>query len=127
VSEQIPVPITIGWFVNGIIEERKLEEFLLSPTHSVGRHKLKLWRSVFGVGEGDGKLLERLIREQLIQASPIERSPKVVDDPRRIVREWELIIPRFRGPNDKEGPVITGWALDPLNDRPHLSTAYPRI
>jgi hypothetical protein len=126
-SGPVPAPPSVEWFIGGIIEERKLEEFLLSPTHPIGKHKLRLWRSVFDLSVGDGQLLERLIREQLIQATPIERSPKTVDDPRRVVREWELVIPRFRGPNDKEGPVITGWALDPLNDRPHPSTAYPRI
>lgn len=117
---------SIEWFIDGNIDEQKLDEYLLSPTHQIGKHKLRLWQSTFGIGEGDGKLLERLIREQLVQATPIERSPKVVDNPRRILREWELLIPRFRGPNGNEAPAITGWTLDPLNERPHLSTAYPR-
>ncbi|CAA9451628.1 MAG: hypothetical protein AVDCRST_MAG14-1005 [uncultured Rubrobacteraceae bacterium] len=123
----MPESPTAEWFAGGIIEGRKLEEYLLSPTHPVGKHKLRLWRSLFGVREGDGKLLERLIREQLIQAEPRERRSKVVGHPRRVVREWEIIIPRFRGPNGNEGPVLTAWALDPLNDRPHLSTAYPLV
>lgn len=80
----------------------------------------------FDINEGNAELLERLIREQLVQATPMEQPPKVVGNPRRIVREWELLIPRFRGPNGNEGPVITGWALDPLNERPYLSAAYPR-
>lgn len=118
---------SIEWFIDGIIDEQKLDEYLLSPTHPIGKDKLRLWQSVFGIGEGDGELLELLIREQLVQATPIERSSKLVGNPRRIVREWELLIPRFRGPNGNEGPVITGWAFDPLNDHPHLSTAYPRL
>ncbi len=118
---------SIEWFINGIIEERKLEEFLLSPTHPVGKHKLRLWQSVFGVGEGDGKLLERLVREQLVQAAPVERSPKVVHNPKRLVREWTILMPNFHGPNGNAGPVITGWALDPLNEHPHLTTAYPLL
>lgn len=124
-SDQGPKTPTAEWFADGIIEERKLNEYLLSPTHPIGKHKLRLWRSVFGVHEDDGKLLKRLLREQLTQALPRERLSKVVGNPRRIVREWELVIPHFRGPNGNEGPVITGWAFDPLNERPHLSTAYP--
>jgi len=120
-----PAPPSVEWFVDGTIEESKLEGYLLSLTHPVGRHKLKLWRSTFGLHEGDGELLERLIREQLVQATSKERPSKVISNPRRIVREWELVIPRFRGPNGNEGPVLTAWAFDPLNDRPHLSTAYP--
>lgn len=118
---------SVEWFVDGIIEKSKLESYLLSPTHPVGRHKLRLWRSTFGLHEGDGELLERLIREQLIHSAPKERSSKAVSNPRRLVREWELVIPCFRGPNDNEGPVLTAWAFDPLRDRPHLSTAYPIV
>jgi len=127
VSDRGPATPAVEWFADGIIEERKLDEYLLSPTHPIGKHKLRLWRSVFGVHEGDGKLLERLLHEQLTQALPRERPSKVVGNPRRIVREWELVIPRFRGPNVNEGPVITGWSFDPLNERPHLSTAYPLV
>lgn len=72
-SEQTPSPPPAEWFAGGIIERRKLEEDLLSPTHSNGKNKLRLWRGVFGIGEGDAKLLERLIREQLPQAGPQER------------------------------------------------------
>ena len=126
-SSRAPNFPTAAWFVDGIIEKRKLEEYLLSPTHPKGRHKLRLWLSAFGIGEGDGELLERLIREQLIQATPEERPSKVVGQPRRAVREWELVIPRFRSPNGSEGPVTTGWAFDPLSERPHLSTAYPLV
>lgn len=124
-SASIPETPTASWFAGGIIKRRKLEDYLLSPTHPDGRHKLRLWRSVFGIQAGDAELLERLIREQLIQGTPIERSSKIVGNPRYVVREWELVIPCFRGPNGNEGPVITGWAFDPLDGRPHLSTAYP--
>lgn len=126
-SGRVPEFPTSEWFAGGIIERRKLEAYLLSPTHPIGRHKLRLWQSVFGIGESDGELLERLIREQLVQATSKERPSKTVSNPRRIVREWKLIVPRFRGPNGNEGPVLTAWAFDPSNYRPHLSTAYPIV
>ena len=65
----------VEWFAGGIIDrERKLNGYLLSPSHPDGRNKLRLWHSVFGIGEGDAELLERLIREQLVQAlSPKSR------------------------------------------------------
>ena len=91
-----------------------------------GRHKLRLWQTVFGIGEGDAELLERLIREHLPQATPREREPVTRrGDPQTIFRRWELMIPRFRGPNGKEGPVLTAWALEPDRDLPHLTTARP--
>jgi hypothetical protein len=119
-------PLSAEWFVGGIIERRKLEEYLLSPTHSDGQNKLRLWRGVFGIGEGDAELLERLIREQLPQAGPREREPVTRGgDPPRTFRRWELVIPRFRGPNGNVSPVLTAWALDPARDVPHLTTALP--
>lgn len=116
---------------NGIIGRRKLEVYLLSPTHPDGKNKLRLWRGVFGIGEGDAELLKRLIREQLPQGQPEERPSKVVREPERVIRQWQLLIPNFRGPNGNEGPVKTGWAFDPASSasdyRPHLTNAYPVI
>jgi hypothetical protein len=82
----------VEWFAEGIIDsERKLSGYLLSSTHPDGSNKLRLWRSVFGIGEGDAELLERLIREQLFQATPVERAPQKVNEPDRTVRQWELL------------------------------------
>lgn len=131
-SEPPSSPPPIEWFAEGIIDrERKLDGYLLSPTHPDGRHKLRLWRSVFGIGEGDAELLERLIREQLPQAQPEERPSKVVREPERVIRQWQLLIPSFRGPNGNERPVKTGWAFDPASPageaRPRLTNAYPDV
>lgn len=122
-------PPSVQWFAEGIIDRRKLDEYLLSPTHPDGRHKLRLWRSVFGIGEEDGELLERLVREQLAQAgvSVVERPSRTVREPKRIIRQWQIVIPRFLGPNGNTGTVKTGWAFDPSEDRPHLTTAYPDV
>jgi hypothetical protein len=126
VGASIPETPTAVWFAGGIIERRKLEEYLLSPTHPDGRNKLRLWRGVFGIQEGDAEVLERLIREHLSQAVPQEREPVMRrGDPPRSFRRWEIVIPRFRGPNGNVGPVLTAWALDPNKDLPHLTTARP--
>lgn len=118
---------SVEWFAGGIIDrERKLNGYLLSPTHPDGRNKLRLWRSVFGIGEGDADLLERLIREQLEEAVPEEKESKGLPE---VIRKWELVIPHFRGPNGNVGPVLTAWALDPDvgEDSPHLVTAFPLV
>jgi filamentous hemagglutinin len=110
----------VEWFVSGTIERNKLDVYLLSPHHPRGRHKARLWSSVFGFDRSDAELLESAIRTQLSQAEPTERFGGPV-------RRWELVIPRFRGPNGNEGPVLTAWALSPGKDSPHLSTAYPLV
>jgi filamentous hemagglutinin len=111
----------VEWFVSGTIDRRKkLDGYLLSPHHPHGKHKARLWSSVFGFNQSDSELLESAIRTQLDQAKPAEKSGGQV-------RRWELVIPRFRGPNRNEGPVLTAWALEPGKDRPHLATAYPIV
>ena len=81
----------VEWFAGGIIDrERKLNGYLLSPSHPDGRNKLRLWHSVFGIGEGDAELLERLIREQLVQAQPKEQEGKTPPEGLpEVIRRWE--------------------------------------
>jgi hypothetical protein len=69
---------------------------------------------------GDCSVLERLIREQLGQGTPERKAGGVI-------RRWEIVIPRFRGPNGNEHAVKTAWALEPGADLPHLTTAFPEI
>jgi hypothetical protein len=69
---------------------------------------------------GDGPLLERLIKEHLGQAEIEEKESRLVEG--REVRRWELVIPEFRGPNGNVAPVLTAWAHDPRNNRPHFVT-----
>lgn len=117
------------WFASGTIDPRKFEEFLLSPTHPVGKHKLRLWQSVFDIGEGDGRLLEGLIREQLKGVQQIvEKEPKRDrDDPDLLYRRFELVIPDFEGPEGNMGPVLTAWTHDQRREYPHLTTALPIV
>lgn len=122
----------VEWFAEGIIDrERKLSGYLLSSTHPDGRNKLRLWRSIFGIDEGDAELLERLLREQLVQAQPKEQEGKTPPEEGlpEVIRRWELVIPSFRGPNSNVGPVLTAWALDPDigEASPHLVTAFPLL
>ncbi|MEJ7840390.1 MAG: DUF6883 domain-containing protein [Rubrobacter sp.] len=124
----IPETPSAAWFAGGIVERRKLEEYLLSPTHPDGKNKLRLWRGVFGIEEGDVELLERLLRQQLSQAEPQERGTLTTrDEPPKTIHRWEIVIPRFQGPNGNVVPVLTAWALVPDRDLPHLTTAWPLV
>ena len=118
---QLPPPPS--WFASGEIDRRKLDDYLLSPTHPDGKHKLRLWDSVFGIGVGDGDLLERLIRQQIVGGMVTERPPRM--DARR----FGVVIPDFEGPA-RRGPVLTAWASDHGNYkilRPRLVTAFPIV
>lgn len=116
----------IEWSRSGTIDPNKFDPYLFNPEHPQNQDKARLWRSFFDVGQGDGPLLERLIKEQLDQAAIEERGSVIFsEDPPRVARRWELVIPRFEVPNGNVASVLTAWALDPGNDLPHFVTAYP--
>jgi hypothetical protein len=108
------------WFRRGTIDRRKFSEYLFVARHPFNRGKAEGFKRVFGLGPGDEELVECLIREQLGSA-PIEEGPS-----RRGYRRWELAVPNCEGPNSNVAPLLTAWALDPEEDRTHMSTAYPR-
>lgn len=112
-----------SWFADAEMDQRKFDRYLLDPEHPVGKHKLRLWRSVFGVGEGDGELLERLIRDQVGRGIVTERPP------RTDLRRFGVLIEDFETPKHT-GPVITAWVSDHGDWRrikPRLVTAYPVV
>lgn len=120
------MPPSVSWFVQGEIDRRKFESYLLNPEHPDGRHKLRLWSSVLGIGHADTDLAIRLIREQLPRAAVEERPGRPVRGSAQTIPRWELLIPAFIGPAG-EAPVLTAWARDPRAARPHLTTAFPLV
>ena len=76
------------------------------------------------MGSGDEETAADLIRGQLGRAAIEEIETLTRDD--RTFRRWELLIPDFEV-NGRVAPLLTGWALDPGSDRPHMTTAYPRL
>jgi hypothetical protein len=113
-----------SWFASGEIDRRKFDEYLLSPTHIEGKHKLRLWESIFGIGVGDGARLEQLIRNQVGEGVVSERAPR--EDTRR----FGVIIEDFEGPSGRRGPVLTAWASGHGNYReqkPRFVTALPVV
>jgi hypothetical protein len=118
---------TADWFASGTIDMRKFDEYLLCSTHPEGQGKLEKWQGAFGIGEGDGQLLERLIREQVMRAEIRENALEPYPpDPERFMRSFTLVVRDFQGPDGRTANVETAWALEPDKDAPHLVTAYPK-
>lgn len=111
------------WFAIGSMDLRKFDGYLLDPEHPDGKHKLRLWRSVFGIGEGEGWLLERLIREQIARGVVTEKPP------RTDLRRFEVLIEDFET-EKSTGPMITAWVSeygDWQRITPRFITAYPVV
>ncbi len=50
----------VAWFLAGSIERDRIENYILNPEHEIGGNKARVWKSAFGIEQGDGELLERL-------------------------------------------------------------------
>ncbi len=123
-SSRNPEPLPpASWFASGEMDPRKFDEYMLLATHPEGKHKLRLWESVFGIGVGDGARLEQLIRDQVVNGVVSERAP------RGDTRRFAVMIVDFEGPTGR-GPVLTAWASDHGDYRerkPRLVTAFPVV
>ncbi len=118
------------WFRRAKVDPKKFDLYLLNPDHPANQSKAKGWRETFGIGSGDGPLLERLIREQLDKAEIKETESRTssgeASGERRVTRKWELSIPEFEVPGRRPALVVTAWARDPGEEYPHMVTAVAR-
>jgi hypothetical protein len=101
---------------DAIIDERKVADYVLSPTHPRGRDKARIFRSALGY--------DRVSRADLIEQI------------RRAILSHEAVFVRqdgygrhFRVDLTLEGPrgaahVRTGWLYDRDSDVPRLTTAF---
>jgi len=100
-----------------VIEVAKIREYLLSPTHSVGRFKAAFF-SGLGYSIRDWRRLENdlkafAISEEAVGGRPSDYGKKY--EVRGIIK----------GPNGKDAAIVTVWIV-PFEDRiPRFVTAYP--
>ncbi len=85
----------------------------------MGRHKFRLWQSIFGYGEEDGDLLKDTLLGHVADGRFKEKEPG------EGVRRFEVVIEDFTGANGHTGRVVMGWAFEDGADRPHFVTARP--
>lgn len=118
------------WFRRGTVDESKFDPYLFDPDHPANQSKARGWRNTFGLGQGNGPLLERLIREQLVKAEIEETRSRVLrgDASGRgeVIRKRELVIPEFEVPGRRPVRVVTAWAQGPGEEYPHMVTAIVR-
>jgi hypothetical protein len=50
---------------HAFVDIRKLTDYLLDPTHHRGRHKARVFRAAFGIGQGDAEWLRDQFWRQL--------------------------------------------------------------
>jgi PAS domain-containing protein len=100
-----------------IIEERKLREYLLSPTHSIGRFKAAFFAQL-GYTQEDWLRLEEDLRAQHLSREVEEVGAS------RHGKKYKIEAPLV-GPNGKRVELISIWIIRRGEDRPRFVTAYP--
>lgn len=99
------------------IPRAKLEDYLLSETHAVGRSKAKFLR-MFGFNKHNIHSLE----ERLLSIAHAEEVSEVHSSPHG---EKYTIDGSLQTPVKKLVRVRTVWIIDKDQDRPRFVTAYP--
>lgn len=101
---------------NAVIEPRKIRDYLLSPTHPVGRHKAAFFSKLGYEQEDWGALIEAL-RVHAVGGEATELDPTAYGRKFKVRGE-------IRGPN-QQAEVVTLWIILEGEDWPRLITAYP--
>jgi uncharacterized protein DUF6883 len=100
-----------------IVDEKKLRNYCLSPEHSRGRNKARLFAAAIGLTKADTKKL----REALLKAAvESEATPAAQNG------FGQLYEVRFEmtGPHGSK-TVLSAWIIEKTNDIPRLVTCYP--
>lgn len=100
-----------------VVDARKVQDYLLSDEHPVGRAKARFFRRL-GFTKSQSSLLERALRDHALTGEA-EEEARTPYGRKFIVRGI------LNGPFGVGHPVITIWMLEPGHLGPRLVTAYP--
>ena len=101
-----------------IIDERKVREYLLSPSHPVGRFGLKFFA---GIGFGPDTWRPFIAALAELDEKGEARSAEEGEFGRKHSASGLLVGPRGRAVS-----VVSIWIVEPGSDRPRLVTVYPK-
>ncbi|RJP39716.1 MAG: hypothetical protein C4547_03385 [Phycisphaerales bacterium] len=99
-----------------IVDDAKLSDYVLSPTHPVGRHHAALFARLLGIDLENAEVLKAALLSAACTADvdSQERTP--------FGRKFRLIA-NVSGPGG-EKPVVSVWIIEEGSDRPRLVTCF---
>ena len=100
------------------IPGQKLNEYLLSETHAIGKAKAKFFRSL---GYNDDNV-ERMERELI----HIARTEFITEETKTYFGIKYTVDGEISTPNGISAKVRTIWITEPHDERPRFVTAYPK-
>jgi hypothetical protein len=100
-----------------VIAPEKLRDYLLSPTHPIGRYKALFFRTL-GYDETSWQELESQLRSLLARpAEPLEST--------EYGTKYAIIAP-LTGRNGRMAEIVTVWIILAGEETPRFVTAYPK-
>ncbi len=102
---------------NAVIDSEKLRDYLLSPSHPVGRFKAAFFAAL-GYTQEKWRQFEADLRKQHLTKDAVLRQQTLYG------RKYE-IRGRIRGPAGKTGAVVSIWIVLADEKVPRFVTAYP--
>lgn len=99
------------------VDPSKLRDYLLSPTHPVGRFKARFFNAL-GYLAAEWQTLEADFRIQHL-GQPATPGPKLASGQSYTIRSI------LKGPNGQAAMVVSVWFIGIADDVPRLVTAYP--
>jgi uncharacterized protein DUF6883 len=102
---------------HAVVEDAKVRDYLLSPTHPVGRFK-----SVFFVALGFHVDQWELLRDALIALARTADATPGQPSPFGLKFEIRAIL---NGPSGRQADLVTVWMVSNGQDFPHFITAHP--
>ena len=104
-------------YERAIINSSKLRDYILSPTHPIGRFKAKLFQKA-GYAQDSWKTLEKDIRTQHLSKNVEEAGPSSFG------QKYKITAP-LKGPNSVTIVVTSVWIVLNAEDVPRLVTLIP--
>ena len=101
---------------DAILPPEKLQEYLLSPTHVIGRYKAAFFRAL-GYERDNWQVLERDLRSLLDQHATELGSTEF--------GQKFAVRGSLAGPNDRSARIVTVSIILVDSDAPRFVTAYP--
>ena len=100
-----------------VIDDAKVRDYLLSPSHPVGRFK-----SVFFAALGFSQADWQALRDALLELGGSDAAAP--GQPSAFGQKFE-VRGRLRGPSGREAEIVTVWLVANGQDFAHFVTAFP--
>lgn len=100
-----------------VISKAKVRDYLLSPSHSVGRHKARFFRSL-----GYGQHHWTVLTEQLLNQARSNQGEIIESE---YGRKY-LFRGVLKGPNGRSATLVSVWILVDNEQTARFVTAYPK-